>query len=150
MDAIEPGSDYLWRPKIVIEDFQDPFYGPKSWLNSFRIRMDEWSSGKITRSDRGPKARASSWLSWSICFCSASRFCSNSLARFSARTDIRKWNKNLLELDLEYPKNRLRQFDKPDQNPREGPVPYASSLQSPILVLKTKHSRYLISPSKIC
>src|SRR5258708_28232234 len=112
--------------------------------------LDEWSSGKITRSDRGPTGRASSWLSCSICFCSASRFCSNSLARFSARTDIRKWNKNLLELDLEYPKNRLRQFDKPDQNPREGPVPYASSLQSPILVLKTKHSRYLISPSKIC
>jgi hypothetical protein len=39
MNAIEPGSNYLWRPKIVIEDFQDPFYGPKSWLNSFRIRI---------------------------------------------------------------------------------------------------------------
>src|SRR5260370_35266317 len=98
--------------------------------------LDEWSSGKITRSDRGPKARASSWLSWSICFCSASRFCSNSLARFFARTALRKWNKNLLELDLEYPKNRLRQFDKPAQNPRKGQVPNASALKSPSLSLK--------------
>src|SRR5258707_10727163 len=100
--------------------------------------LDEWSSGKITRSDRGPKARASSWLSWSICFCSASRFCSNSLARFSARTDIRKWKKNRLEFEPEYQKNRPSQFDKPNENPRERPGPYASSLQLPILELKNK------------
>src|SRR5258708_37725769 len=104
---------------------------PKYEARSFAsIRpLGEWSSGKITRSDGGPKARASSWLSWSICFWRASRFWSNSLARFSARTGIRKWKKNRLEFEPEYQKNRPSQFDKPDQNPRERPVPYASSLQ---------------------